>query len=234
MPGSAWIWPTGNTVLSGYHYTDSHKALDIGLREGDKVFSPTKGTVTFAGWSTAGYGNLVIIQDGNGDKIYLAHLSEIDTKVGQTVKPGQTIGLGGTTGNSTGPHLHFEVRTAGGSAVNPYSFYGTENPTPGKEYYAATNSGQSFVPHGSMGQVPGAGATGSTAALQSSVDQQVAAAEQSLTAGILAPIVDFLKSLPWADIGSVLLGLVVIALGVYGLVILVGKPVGFTPPLPGA
>jgi murein DD-endopeptidase MepM/ murein hydrolase activator NlpD len=95
---------------------------------GTNVVAAHGGTVVKAGPNGAGdgpaYGNAIVIKHGNGLYTQYAHLSRVDVKVGQVVTTGQHIGLSGNTGNSTGPHLHFEVRTTPnyGSAVNPVTF----------------------------------------------------------------------------------------------------------------
>jgi hypothetical protein len=98
---------------------EGHVALDFGVPIGTNVKSTLKGTVTYAGWNNEGYGNLVIVENG-AYKTYYAHLSSIPVKVGQTVGDGEVIGLSGNTGNSTGPHLHYEIRK-NGVAINPLS-----------------------------------------------------------------------------------------------------------------
>jgi murein DD-endopeptidase MepM/ murein hydrolase activator NlpD len=70
--------------------------------------------VVFAGWATGGYGNMVMIDHGNGYQTLYAHLSQVSTQCGRSVAQGALIGYSGSTGNSTGPHLHFEVRYQGG------------------------------------------------------------------------------------------------------------------------
>ena len=74
--------------------------------------------VVFAGGASNGYGRMVMIDHGNGFQTLYAHLSEVSVRCGQQVKRGQLIGAGGSTGNSTGPHLHFEVRRLSG-LLNP-------------------------------------------------------------------------------------------------------------------
>lgn len=101
---------------------DGHVALDFGVPVGTNVKTTMAGKVTYAGWNNEGYGNLVIVENGPY-KTYYAHLSEIPVKVGQTVKEGDKIGLSGNTGNSTGPHLHYEIRK-NGVAINPLSTIG--------------------------------------------------------------------------------------------------------------
>jgi len=98
---------------------EGHVALDFGVPVGTNVKTTLAGKVTFAGWNNEGYGNLVIVENGTY-KTYYAHLSDIPVKVGQTVNEGDIIGLSGNTGNSTGPHLHYEIRK-NGIAINPLS-----------------------------------------------------------------------------------------------------------------
>jgi murein DD-endopeptidase MepM/ murein hydrolase activator NlpD len=111
--------PLGNPVNGVLTQTShsGHVALDFGVAVGTNVKSTMDGKVTFAGWNNEGYGNLVIVDNGMY-KTYYAHLSSIPVNVGQTVRKGETVGLSGNTGNSTGPHLHYEVRK-NGVAINP-------------------------------------------------------------------------------------------------------------------
>jgi murein DD-endopeptidase MepM/ murein hydrolase activator NlpD len=90
-------------------YTSTHHGLDFGVVVGTPVRSTIEGTVAFAGWSEAGYGNLVIVENGPY-KTYYGHLSDIPVTVGQTVQKGEVIGLSGNTGKSSGPHVHYEIR----------------------------------------------------------------------------------------------------------------------------
>jgi murein DD-endopeptidase MepM/ murein hydrolase activator NlpD len=95
---------------------------------GTNVVATHGGTVVKAGGNGAGdgpaYGNAIVIKHGNGTYSQYAHLSKINVKIGQIVKTGQSIAKSGNTGNSSGPHLHFEIRTTPnyGSAVDPVSF----------------------------------------------------------------------------------------------------------------
>lgn len=92
----------------------AHQGLDIGLKTGDPIYATFDGKVRFS--KAAGdYGNLIVIRHNNGLETYYAHLSQRDVEVGDWVVAGQQIGLGGSTGRSTGPHLHFEVRYRGQS-----------------------------------------------------------------------------------------------------------------------
>jgi murein DD-endopeptidase MepM/ murein hydrolase activator NlpD len=97
-----------------------HTGLDLQGETGDPVRAAASGTVTSAGWS-GGYGKVIDIDHGNGFATRYGHLSSIDVQVGQTVKVGQIIGKVGSTGRSTGPHLHYETRVAG-EAVDPQKF----------------------------------------------------------------------------------------------------------------
>ncbi len=87
-----------------------HPAVDIALPEGSAVFAADTGTVTYAGWNNYGYGYLVVVNHGNGYETFYAHLSRINVVPGQVVTKGQIIAGTGDTGNSSGPHIHFEIR----------------------------------------------------------------------------------------------------------------------------
>jgi murein DD-endopeptidase MepM/ murein hydrolase activator NlpD len=118
MPG---IWPTdGPHTLSGNDYSPSHLGIDITATSSTAVLASGDGVVVFAGFSQYGYGNVVQIDHGNGFSTVYAHLSQINVGQCQAVYGGQVIGIAGTTGNSTGVHLHFEVRE-GGVNLNPWS-----------------------------------------------------------------------------------------------------------------
>lgn len=99
--------PVGGFLTQGFH--TGHSALDFGVVVGTPVSATMDGKVTYAGWNDQGYGNLVIVENGDY-KTYYAHLSSIPVSIGDTVTAGSTIGLSGNTGNSTGPHLHYEIR----------------------------------------------------------------------------------------------------------------------------
>jgi hypothetical protein len=114
-----FIWPTGNHYISGNDYWAGHLAIDIAAGEGAPIWAADTGVVVYAGWSNGGYGNMVMIDHGNGWQTLYAHLSVVSVRCGSNIGQGQGIGLGGSTGNSTGPHLHFETRYEGGF-VNPW------------------------------------------------------------------------------------------------------------------
>lgn len=115
----AFIWPADNHSLSGNDYWSGHLGIDVAIGEGGRIYATDGGVVVFAGWSTGGYGNTVIIDHGNGYQTLYAHLSKVSTSCGRSVSQGAVIGYAGSTGNSTGPHLHFEVRYLGGF-INPW------------------------------------------------------------------------------------------------------------------
>lgn len=97
-----------------------HNGMDIDGERGDSVFAPGAGTVVKAGWS-GGYGNMIEIDHGNGITTRYGHLSKVDVSVGDTVSRSQLIGFVGSTGRSTGPHLHYELRLNDRS-INPRHF----------------------------------------------------------------------------------------------------------------
>ncbi|MBO5716815.1 MAG: peptidoglycan DD-metalloendopeptidase family protein [Alistipes sp.] len=92
-----------------------HQGVDLPLKTGDPVYATFDGKVRYSAFSSSGYGNLVIIRHNNGLETYYAHLSEREVVAGDWVVAGQQIGKGGSTGRSSGPHLHFEVRYKGQS-----------------------------------------------------------------------------------------------------------------------
>jgi murein DD-endopeptidase MepM/ murein hydrolase activator NlpD len=103
-----FYWPTSGVLTQGYWY--GHRAIDIGGPVGTAIVASDGGYVSFAAWTDIGYGYLIVIDHGNRYTTYYAHLSNIFVWEGQAVSAGQTIGAMGSTGNSTGPHLHFEIR----------------------------------------------------------------------------------------------------------------------------
>jgi murein DD-endopeptidase MepM/ murein hydrolase activator NlpD len=103
-----FIWPTSGRITQ--RYWSGHRAIDIGAPVGTPVVAADSGYVIFAGWNRQGYGKLVIIDHGNGYRTYYAHLSSILVRRGESVGKGRRIGSVGSTGHSTGPHLHFEIR----------------------------------------------------------------------------------------------------------------------------
>ncbi len=120
MGTGSFVWPTPMHRLVGNNYGPSHLAVDLGIWMGGPIYAADSGVVVFAGWSTVGYGNMIMIDHGNGYQTLYAHLSQVNVHCGQSVFKGQLIGLGGSTGRSTGPHLHFEVRYKGGF-INPWT-----------------------------------------------------------------------------------------------------------------
>ncbi|GIV80115.1 M23 family metallopeptidase [Litorilinea aerophila] len=111
-----FIWPVYGWLSQGYRY--DHRAVDIAAPAGTFVMAADRGVVVRAGWNDQGYGRFVVI-DHNIDYVTLyAHLTEIFVQEGEIVAQGQVIGSVGSTGNSTGPHLHFEIRDFG-RRINP-------------------------------------------------------------------------------------------------------------------
>ena len=118
----AFIWPVGGTLTStfGWRWGRMHEGIDIGAPGGTPIAAAAGGVVIHAGWM-GGYGNLVVIDHGGGIATAYGHQSSITVGSGQQVAQGQTIGYVGSTGHSTGNHLHFEVRV-NGAAVDPLGY----------------------------------------------------------------------------------------------------------------
>lgn len=115
----SFVWPTPIHELVGNDYWSGHLAVDLATNDGLKVMAADSGVVVFAGWGAGGYGYMVMIDHGNDYATLYAHLSQVVVNCGNSVTQGQVIGFGGSSGNSTGPHLHFEVRYQDGF-VNPW------------------------------------------------------------------------------------------------------------------
>ena len=127
----SFLWPVASYVYVSSRFglrvhpitgkTKNHTGIDIASNQGTAVYASDGGTVTLAGWN-GGYGNCIMIDHGNGYVTLYGHLSSISVSVGQTVSQGATIGAVGSTGNSTGPHLHFEV-LKNGTRIDPEQFF---------------------------------------------------------------------------------------------------------------
>ena len=107
--------PVSSPISQNVH--PGHIAIDLAAPVGTPVQATMSGKVIYAGWNNEGYGNLVIVENGPY-RTYYAHLSNIPVAVGQSIQAGNVLGLTGNTGNSTGPHLHYEVRL-NGQQVDP-------------------------------------------------------------------------------------------------------------------
>ncbi|MCX4818479.1 M23 family metallopeptidase [Streptomyces sp. NBC_01142] len=133
----AWVKPVSGYTLTasfnqgGAMWSQKHSGQDFAVPVGTTVKAAGAGTVVKAGPNGGGdgpaYGNAIVIKHANGKYSQYAHLSQVNVGIGSTVKAGQTIAKSGNTGNSSGPHLHFEIRTTPnyGSALNPMSFLRT-------------------------------------------------------------------------------------------------------------
>lgn len=129
--GTWMIWPSYTSyITSSYGYRVNpvsgvyklHAGCDVGASYGSAIYAAASGTVILADWN-GGYGNCVMINHGNGYTTLYGHMSSIAVSYGQSVSQGQVIGYVGSTGNSTGPHLHFEVRSSStGGTIDPMGF----------------------------------------------------------------------------------------------------------------
>lgn len=130
--GGTFMWPTPScTIITsayGMRYDpitrvrSKHTGVDIGARHGSNIVAANSGTVVTSGWSSKGYGNYVVINHGGGMSTLYAHMSKRLVSKGQTVSKGDVIGLVGSTGYSTGPHLHFEI-LKNGDDTNPMNYF---------------------------------------------------------------------------------------------------------------
>ncbi len=116
-----FVYPTNKHFLSGFDYStkSNHWGIDLAGSEGEGVYATDAGVVVYSGWNNYGYGNMVMIDHGNGFQSLYAHLSDLYRFCGQSVGQGEGIGAIGSTGRSSGAHLHFEIMTAT-YKINPW------------------------------------------------------------------------------------------------------------------
>lgn len=116
-----FVWPTNKHFLSGFDYSpkSNHWGIDLAGSEGEGVYATDAGVVVYSGWNNYGYGNMIMIDHGNGFQSLYAHLSALYRFCGQSVGQGEGIGAVGNTGRSSGAHLHFEIMTAT-FKINPW------------------------------------------------------------------------------------------------------------------
>ncbi|MGI9543185.1 MAG: peptidoglycan DD-metalloendopeptidase family protein [Cyclobacteriaceae bacterium] len=126
---SSWVMPINNTHITSKFGRRSyrwHYGTDLKLQLGDSVRASFEGIVRIVDYERRGYGHYVLVRHKNGLETLYGHLSKTKVKIGEEVKAGQTIGLGGSTGRSSGTHLHYEVRYRG-NAIDPISLYDFKN-----------------------------------------------------------------------------------------------------------
>jgi len=117
-----YAWPTNKHYLSGFDYSErtNHRGIDLAGNDGEGVYATDAGVVVYSGWNNYGYGNMIMIDHGNGWQSLYAHLSGIYRGCGVSVGQGEGIGAIGSTGRSSGAHLHFELMA--GTKVNPWDY----------------------------------------------------------------------------------------------------------------
>jgi hypothetical protein len=135
--GCLFLWPVRGSISSDYGYrfifgeTNFHRGIDIPAPTGTAINAAADGVVTFAG-ERGTYGNLVVLTHANGFQTYYAHCSQLLVHVGETVTQGQPVAAVGSTGRSTGPHVHFEVRYQN-DPIDPLLYLPGENNAPARE-----------------------------------------------------------------------------------------------------
>lgn len=120
----SFIWPSANHHISGFDYSPetNHRGLDIAGNTGEGVWAVDAGVIVYAGWNDYGYGTMIMIDHGNGWQSLYAHLNGMNVVCGMSVDQGTVIGAIGSTGQSSGSHLHFELMHSEYSKVNPWNF----------------------------------------------------------------------------------------------------------------
>ncbi|MBW4550382.1 MAG: M23 family metallopeptidase [Aphanocapsa sp. GSE-SYN-MK-11-07L] len=129
LPGSGgmttgFIWPAKGVFTSGYgpRWGRMHRGIDIAAPIGTAIVAAAAGTVVTSEWNSGGFGNLVKIRHPDGSLTLYAHNNRLIARVGEYVQQGQLISEMGSTGRSTGPHVHFEIHPPGMGAVNPMHY----------------------------------------------------------------------------------------------------------------
>jgi LysM repeat protein len=119
-----FIWPANKHYLSGFDYSPetNHRGIDVAGSLGEGLYAVDAGVIVYAGWNDWGYGNMVVIDHGNGWQSLYAHMSALNVVCGQSVGQGAVIGAIGSTGRSSGPHLHFELMHTQYGKVNPWLY----------------------------------------------------------------------------------------------------------------
>ncbi|MDA1330342.1 MAG: M23 family peptidase [Chloroflexi bacterium] len=119
----SFVWPTVATYLSGFDFIPQlHSGIDIAGGEGNAIYAADSGVVVYAGWSNSGYGILLVIDHGTGWQTAYAHLQSVRVGCGTSVSQGEVVAALGNTGNSSGPHLHFEMNSLIYGKVNPWNY----------------------------------------------------------------------------------------------------------------
>lgn len=195
--GKAGVWPVNSKRIT-QRMVGGHKGVDVGVPVGTRLVAPEGGKIIYAGSSSSGYGKYVKIRTADGKDIILGHMSEIDIGVGQNVRAGQLVGLSGNTGNSTGPHVHIEVRKGGGF-LDPLSLYtGSYQVTAGGTVTPSKPTAKPGAKAGPPGTAPQPGEE-----------------------GVSSPIFSLLPDIKinWINIVIGGIGVILIAVGVTGVVI---------------
>jgi len=119
-----FVWPTNKHYLSGFDYSveTNHRGIDLSGNVGEPIYAVDAGVIVYSGWNDWGYGNMVMIDHGNGWQSLYGHMNSINVVCGQSVDMGTVIGTVGNTGRSSGSHLHFELMHTLYSKVNPWSY----------------------------------------------------------------------------------------------------------------
>ena len=140
---TGYFMPCPGRVTSNYGYRAKfgrmHKGIDLAIRSNDTIYAAFDGKVRLTAYEARGYGNYVIVRHPNGLETVYGHLNKALVKPEQVVRAGQPIALGGSTGRSTGPHLHFETRFMG-YAINPSAIFDFANQTTHTDTYTFTKS----------------------------------------------------------------------------------------------
>ncbi len=126
-----YIWPAQGNLTSGFgmRFNRPHNGVDIAAPIGTPIVAAASGVVVFAGWSNQGLGHQVTLRHSDGNLTVYGHNQRLLVTSGQTVERGQQIAEMGSTGYSTGPHLHFEIHRQGSKAVNPIAFLPGQKPS---------------------------------------------------------------------------------------------------------
>ena len=220
---TGWVFPVNSQKFTQF-FGGMHKGLDIGIPIGTPIVAPTNAKVIRAGPDNTGYGNLVVLETADGLQVFLGHLNNFAVRVGDTVKAGGLLGYSGNTGNSTGPHLHYEIRQGTGR-IDPLKIPYLGSSTVASQQKSEKSYKPSEKPSTLQSMYVKATKTGSIPERVVNTALYPIRASQAVAQNTAENIADNpwgkLANVKWVNVGVFIIGLVLMGIGA----IAISKPV---------